>query len=157
MTPLWLQILQAFSVLCISGVGAWLAWQQVQIARVKLQHDLYDRRYRVFDATLKFLVEVTGHGGAVPQEALQSFLRATGEAVFLFDPDLVAYLEDMRHRAMKLVAITVASTALPPASTEFAAAATTASEHALWLTQQLEGITARFTPSLKLDKRERPY
>ena len=74
MIPLWLQILQAFSVLCISGVGAWLAWQQVQIARVKLQHDLYDRRYRVFDATLKFLVEVTGHGGACATRSPAIFL-----------------------------------------------------------------------------------
>jgi hypothetical protein len=157
MTPLWLQILQAVAVLCISGVGAWLAWQQVQIARVKLQHDLYDRRYRVFEETLKYLLDVTAHEGNPPQEAVQAFMRATADAVFLFDLDLVAYLDDMRNRACKLSLTNVLVPTLPLASTERAAAVTTASEHTLWLAQQLEGITAKFIPSLKLDKRQRPY
>ena len=55
MIPWWLQYLQTFALIAIPAVGACLAWQQVQIARVKLQHDLYDRRYRVFEATRKLL------------------------------------------------------------------------------------------------------
>jgi hypothetical protein len=61
MIPWWLQDLQTFALIAIPAVGACLAWQQVQIARVKLQHDLYDRRYRVFEATRKLLAETLVH------------------------------------------------------------------------------------------------
>ena len=46
--PLWVQVLQALLVPVIAAVGAWVALQQMYLARVKLQHDLYDRRYAVF-------------------------------------------------------------------------------------------------------------
>lgn len=157
MTPLWLQILQAVAVLSISAVGAWLAWQQVQLARVKLQHELFERRYRVFEGTQKFLIAVLTSQGSPPQETVQAFMRATGDAVFLFDSDLAAYLDDMRTRACKLVVLNVTLPTLPLNSTERTDAVTTISAHSLWFTQQLECLIAKFTPALKLDKRERPY
>ncbi len=48
--PLWVQVLQALAVPVIAAVSAWVAWQQMHIARTKLQHDRYDRRYAVFQA-----------------------------------------------------------------------------------------------------------
>ena len=41
MSEQFLPSLQTIAVIAIPLVGAWLAWQQVQIARVKLQHDLF--------------------------------------------------------------------------------------------------------------------
>ena len=125
MIPLWLQILQATAVLCISGVGAWLARQQVQIARVKLQHDLYDRRYRVFEAVRTLLVEVATHAEA-SNEAVFAFVRGTDDAVFLFDDDLVKYLTEIRHHAARLHAINTVLETLPPETTPRANAVTTA-------------------------------
>jgi hypothetical protein len=154
MTPLWLQILQAFSVLCISGVGACLAWQQVQIARVKLQHDLYDRRYRVFDAVRTLLAEVTTHANP-PEDAISAFVRGTDDAVFLFDADLVAYLSEIRQRALRLRGINNTLDLLQPGTAQRASAVTTASEHSLWLTEQLDCSVAKFSPFLKLDRRRR--
>jgi len=55
MLPLWVKALQALAVPVIAAVGASVAVQQMVIARVKLQHDLYDRRYAVFDAVRAFL------------------------------------------------------------------------------------------------------
>jgi hypothetical protein len=53
--PLWVQLLQALAVPVIAGVGAWVALQQMYLARVKLQHDLFDRRYAVFQAVVSFM------------------------------------------------------------------------------------------------------
>jgi hypothetical protein len=52
--PFWVQVLQALAVPVIAAAGAWVALQQMHIARVKLQHDLYDRRYAVFEAVRRF-------------------------------------------------------------------------------------------------------
>jgi hypothetical protein len=41
----------------IAAVGARPSAQQMRIARIKLQHDLYDRRYAVFQAVRRFLDE----------------------------------------------------------------------------------------------------
>jgi hypothetical protein len=57
--PLWVQVLQALAVPVIAAVGAWVALQQMHIARTKLQHDLYDRRYAVFQAVRRFLDEAS--------------------------------------------------------------------------------------------------
>ena len=60
--PLWVQYAQALGalllVLVIGVVGAALTRQQVKIAQVSLQHDLYDRRFAVFEATREFLVTI---------------------------------------------------------------------------------------------------
>lgn len=59
--PFWVQVLQALAVPVIAAVGAWVALQQMHIARVKLQHDLYERRYAVFEAVRRFLDEAVSH------------------------------------------------------------------------------------------------
>jgi len=88
----WLQYLQAFALVAIPPIGAWLAWQQVQIARVKLQHDLYDRRYQVFDATRRLLANVCATGYA-SDEAQRAFML--GDAIAC-----PAQLEDSEWAAM---------------------------------------------------------
>ena len=37
---------------------AFIAWQQWQLARNKLRLDLFDRRYKVFEATRRFLAVI---------------------------------------------------------------------------------------------------
>src|SRR5262249_12415620 len=76
--PLWLQILQAFALIAISAVGACLGWQQVRIARVKFQHDLFDRRFRVFEATRRMLAEVCRKVDASPEDQ-RTFIIETGD------------------------------------------------------------------------------
>jgi hypothetical protein len=52
--PSWVQILQALAIPLIAAVGTWVAIQQMRIARIKLHHDLYHRRYAVFQAVRRF-------------------------------------------------------------------------------------------------------
>lgn len=152
MAPLWLQILQALGVLFISGVGALLARQQVRIARIKLQHDLYDRRYRVFEFARTLLIEVATHADA-SDEVIYSFVRGTGDAVFLFDDDLVQYLKEMRDHATRLHSIEKVMDTILPDTPQRANAVKAAGEHVVWLTKQLDDLPAKFKPSLQLDKR----
>jgi hypothetical protein len=102
MLPLWIQILQALALLAISAVGACLAWQQVRIADAKLAHDLFDRRFKVYDATRRMLVEV-GRTRNASNEVIDAFTVNTAEAIFLFDDDLAKYLnEEMYEHIIEL-------------------------------------------------------
>jgi hypothetical protein len=62
-------------------VGAWIAYQQVRIAKAKLKFDLYSKRYAVFEAARNLWIEVVQHDH-VDTPAIKDFLAKTSEAVF---------------------------------------------------------------------------
>ena len=49
--PQWVVILQALLVPAVATVGAVIALQQLHLARVRLQHDLFDRRFAILQTT----------------------------------------------------------------------------------------------------------
>jgi hypothetical protein len=151
--PLWVEVLQALAVPVIAAVGAWIAAQQMYLARVKLQHDLYDRRYAVFDAVRRFLDEAVATK-IVSAETLHSFALRTADAPFLFDD--APYLKEMRERAAKAQSIYSVIEGVPgmPADQK-ARASQAAGEHLTWLVGQLDGLAEQFRPFLTLDKRSR--
>lgn len=155
--PAWVQVLllvlQALAVPVIAAAGVWIARQQMHIARVKLQHDLYDRRYAVFQAARTLLAEVTTHRLA-SDEALRLFVIGTSDARFLFDDKLADYLENMRQHVAGLHAISMSMDALP-AGDQKAAASRAAGDHSLWLINQFDGLAEKFRPFLQLDARMR--
>jgi hypothetical protein len=153
MLPLWSQTLQAPAVPVIAAVGAWVAIQQMVIARVKLQHDLYDRRYAVFDAVRAFLDEAIS-SRIVSPETFRTFALKTADAEFLFDDGLAGYLREMREHASKAQAIYITMQQMEPGD-QMAAAFSAASEHKMWLVNQIDGLAARFRPFLMLEKRKR--
>jgi hypothetical protein len=153
MLPLWVQALQALAVPVIAAVGAWVAVQQMVIARVKLQHDLYDRRYAVFDAVRTFLNEAVG-SRVVSPETFRTFALGTADAEFLFDDALAGYLREMREHASKAQAIYITMQQMEPGDQK-AAASSAASEHTMWLINQIDGLAAKFRPFLMLEKRKR--
>jgi hypothetical protein len=83
--PLWVQYAQALGApslaVVVAAVGAWLAWQQVRIARVRLQHDLYDRRFKIFQAARNFLAEVMTHGYP-SDDQVRAYVVGTADAIF---------------------------------------------------------------------------
>lgn len=151
--PLWVQVLQALAVPVIAGVGAWVALQQMHIARTKLQHDLYDRRYAVFQAVRRFLDEASIQR-IVSDETVRLFVLGTSDAEFLFDDKLAAYLKEMRGHAANAQSIFRTMQSMP-AGDKKARASTAAGEHLIWLLQQIDGLTERFRPFLTLDRRSR--
>ena len=152
--PCWVQILQALAVPLIAAVGAWVAIQQMRIAKIKLQHDLYDRRYAVFQAVRRFLDEMVANL-VVSHDILRAFVIGTADAEFLFPDDLAAYLGEMSRRARTAQSIYMTMQSLPEGSPERAKATLAANEQTRWLVEQIDGLTARFRDVLKLDKHSR--
>lgn len=152
--PLWVQVLQALAVPVIAAVGAWVALQQMYIARVKLQHDLYDRRYAVFEAVRRFLNEAVSQK-IVSSETFHPFVLGTADAQFLFDDGLAAYLKDMREHAAMARSIYLTMQSIPEGAPQKAAASKAAGEHVSWLVNQIDRLTEKFRPFLTLDRRSR--
>jgi hypothetical protein len=152
--PSWVQILQALAVPLIAAVGAWVAIQQMRIARIKLQHDLYDRRYAIFQAVRRFL-DATVVSLVVSSDILRAFVIGTADAEFLFPDELAAYLGEMSRRARTAQSIYTTMQSLPEGSPERAKANLAANEQTRWLVEQIDALTARFRDVLKLDKHSR--
>jgi hypothetical protein len=100
--PLWLQYGQAIALVAIPMVGAWIAWQQMQISRAKLKGDLYDRRYKIYEATRDILSHTLVHA-AMSNDSFREFSLRTEEATFLFRGDVVEFLKSIRTNASSLL------------------------------------------------------
>ncbi len=59
----------------------------------------FDRRFKVFEATRLFLVHIL-NSGDVDFKNEEQFWIGTMDAVFLFDAEIVNFLEDVRLRAI---------------------------------------------------------
>jgi hypothetical protein len=157
MSEQFLPSLQTIAVIAIPLVGAWLAWQQVQIARVKLQHDLFERRYNVFAAARRLLAQIDTHRRP-SDEDLRAFMLGTSDAVFLFDDDLAGYLIEMGLRARKLQTLEKLLETQPnipptiPIGPGRAQSVNEAEEHFSWFVAQLNDLVEKFKPFLKLEK-----
>jgi hypothetical protein len=101
MLPLWIQWPQAILILCISCLGAWIAYKQVRIATVKLNLDLYDRRFKVFEAA-RNLVSHVMRDAHVGLGNISAFNLAVADATFLFESEVVNYLAALRKKAIAL-------------------------------------------------------
>jgi len=85
-------------------LALWIAYQQFQTNRAKLRLDLYERRFRVFDGVSEFLATIY-RDADVKIEDLRKFSVSTGEAAFLFGPDISSYLDELRKKAVSLRAL----------------------------------------------------
>jgi hypothetical protein len=148
--PIWVQVLQALAVPVIAAVGAWVALQQMYLARVKLQHDLFDRRYAVFQAARRFLDEAVSNK-VVSNETFRAFALGTSDAAFLFDDRLAAYLKEMRDHAAAAQStyLTIESVPGMPQAQK-AAASKAAGEHFVWVINQIDGLAKKISALLDI-------
>jgi len=127
----------------------------MHLARVKLQHDLFDRRYAVFQAVRRFLDEAVSQK-IVSGETFRAFALGTADAAFLFDDRLAAHLREMREHAAKAQSIHSVIEGMPDMpQDQKAAASKAAGEHLMWVVNQIDGLAEKFRPFLTLDRRSR--
>lgn len=75
--PWWMQWAQAIALIIISGLGAWIAFKQVRIASAKLNLDLYEKRFSVFNATRNLLILVVQDGDVDAKTVITFRLETT--------------------------------------------------------------------------------
>jgi hypothetical protein len=84
----------------------------VKIARTKLRHDLFDRRFKVFEAARDFLFKVMSRGNAANDE-VRDYTLGVIDAQFLLSADVRDYLYKIRRRAINLQSLKATLEPLP--------------------------------------------
>ena len=125
---------------------AYVAWQQWQIARHRLRLDLFDRRYKVYDATRKFL-SIILREARFEDSQLFEFYAGTSDAEFLFDSALVDYLEQVRKRAVNMRTHQRVYEHMPVGD-ERSRHVQAEHDDLVWLMDQLTAMTQVFSPYL---------
>jgi hypothetical protein len=110
MLPLWMQWAQGIAVITIPFAVAWIAYKQMRIAAAKLNLDLYEKRFKVFDAARQFLVDVV-QSAHVDAGRVVAFNVVTADAVFLFEKEVEEYLDSLRDRILRLKRLKAQETA----------------------------------------------
>jgi hypothetical protein len=147
--PAWMQWLQALALIAISGLGAWIAFKQVRIGTAKLNLDLYDKRFRVFETARTLLVAIFQHG-EVRQAEINAFNLGVSDAIFLFDESIDEYLVDLRKRVNILYLLRSETKAAEGNQERFSQLVDKSGEHFLKLVDELPILIAKFKPFLKL-------
>jgi hypothetical protein len=139
-------ILGPIATLMVGFAVAFIAWQQWQVARNKLRLDLFDRRYKVFDATRKFLAVIVRDATFLDSQLLE-FYAGTSDAEFLFDADVVDYLAQVRKRAVDMRTHQKLYERMPVGD-ERSRHVQAEHEQLLWIGEQITAMTKTFTPYL---------
>lgn len=85
----------------IALIAVYIAYQQWQTNRRKLELELYDGRLRVYQTVAQFVSNVVADA-SLEQQDLSDLWRNTAEADFLFGSDVRDYLKELTAHAIKL-------------------------------------------------------
>jgi hypothetical protein len=107
---------------------------------------LFDRRYKVYDATRKFLATILREAKFTNSELFE-FSAGTSDAEFLFGADVVKHLEEIRKRAINLQTAQTIHERLPVGD-ERSRHVQVEHDDLSWLTDQIITITKTFAPYL---------
>jgi hypothetical protein len=136
-------------LLVIAVIGAWIAFQQMVVARVRLQHDLFDRRYAVYQAVLSFVVSIIQTAKPSPADFNDLSLK-TSAALFFFDEDTADYINEMRQRAAKLLGAKESLGAPNQTDEERERHLQISHENLSWFSVQIPRLSQKFKCSMKI-------
>lgn len=98
---LFFQVFISVMSVIITGIAAHISWQQHKTAQDKVRLDLYERRFRVYRGLMDLLSEVLKDTG-IGHDVLAKYYKETNEKRFLFDKDVLDYMEEIRGKTVEL-------------------------------------------------------
>ena len=101
MNTILTNLIAAVPTTIVACIAAYIAYQQWRTNRRRLQLDLYDRRLRLYEAVIKYIIVVKTDFRPKLDDLIE-FRRSTAEADFLFGPDIRAYLNELFKHGVQL-------------------------------------------------------
>ena len=147
--PHWTAYLTALLTPTVAILGALIAFRQWKLAQNKLKLDLFDRRFKVYEAARKFLSSIVTNG-EITDEALHKFMYGTREAEWVLSQAVADYIDkqlypkaiDLQCLASELVGLGVGE--------ERSTNVRNQAELKKWLVAQIEVLNLKFSPFLQL-------
>ncbi|MDO8464209.1 MAG: hypothetical protein Q7S46_03010 [Gallionella sp.] len=146
----WTAYLSALLTPTIAVLGSFIAYRQWRTTQNKLKHDLFERRFSVYDAA-KTLLESIMTSGKAKDEELFKFLSGTREAKWLLDANVAEYLDkELYCQALDLQCLASELEGLPIGE-EKSSNDHKRAEIKKWFSKQYEVLDEKFSPFLKLE------
>jgi hypothetical protein len=147
--PHWTTYLAALLMPTIAVFGAIIAYRQWRTAQNKLKFDLFERRLAVYE-TVKGYISSVMATGRTAQEKEFEFLSDIRGAKWLFDEDIVHYLE--KDMWQKICALSCVQSELEdmPSGEERSRKIQVKGALVSWFAGQLEILDTKFSPFLLL-------
>jgi hypothetical protein len=101
LVPYFPALLTALAAL-IAGIAVSLTYQQYRMNALRLKHELFERRFKVYDVFRWFVGSVMREG-KTSHAVCESFLREISQAEFLFGPEIPEYLTSVYKKGLDLV------------------------------------------------------
>ncbi len=134
----WIDLLSALTMPVIAIIGVYIAYQQRSINKNRLKHELFDRKYLIFEATKNFIFAII-KDPTVKNEDTYKFLTETKGALFIFEENIFDYLNLIHEKAIQL--------RVHEKKNEH----DEAQKMYQWFNQQLIGIDQKFKDEIKID------
>lgn len=145
-----MEILGPSVTLIVGLVAGFIAFQQSLLSRRKLKLDLFDKRYRVYEAAHKFIEKVLSEPEHT-DKYLWQFNVGTSDVVFLFGEDIVHYIAEIRKRAVGAQMRERKYRHLPVGE-ERSRHVDLEHQDVIWLTEQMTNLPLVFAPYLDFKK-----
>jgi hypothetical protein len=146
----WTTCLSALLTPTVAVLGSLIAYRQWRTAQNKLKHDLFERRFSVYDAARIFISSIMTSGKATEEE-LFKFLSGTREAKWLLNSEVSEYLDkELYHKALDLQCLASELEGVP-VGIERSSNVQKQAEIKKWLIQQYDILDVKFSPFLKLE------
>jgi len=97
----WVDITSALLTPVIAIIGIGIAILQWRINRSRLRHELFEKRYAIYEATLLYLGQLIRTAKMNDVERV-TFLQNTKGAFVLFDDEIVKYLKTLHDKSIDL-------------------------------------------------------
>jgi hypothetical protein len=144
----WVDVLAAFSGPAVALAVGIVALLQYQLNRAKHRHDLFDRRYAMYEAIRNFIGGILTSGKATTEKRL-AFLVDTNGARFVFDKTVTKYIEEIHSKAVDLHTLQSELEGRPQGDER--TRNVDAQRHIKdWFSAQLSGLEERFSSHLDL-------
>ncbi|USR41211.1 hypothetical protein L1F06_007190 [Ectopseudomonas hydrolytica] len=133
----------------VSILVAFVAWREWFTNKQRLKHELFDRRYSVYEQITSFMASIVIEGGVPPNKDIE-FLQKTKQAYFVFGcASWVKYLvDDIYKKAVTLQALEGTLPGLQGEDRKKNLHEQT--QIKLWFSQELKEIDEKFEQFFKL-------
>jgi hypothetical protein len=129
----------------IAVLAAYIAWQQWRTNNLRLKHELFERRYKLYEVITSFIANILSRGRVEPNSEMQ-FLRDTKTVIFLFDNRIYAFVQEIYHNAVDLYSLGARENSL--GGQQLANNVDEQRKIMDWFSEQLGACTVRFSPFL---------
>lgn len=131
-------------------IALYIAFQQWKTNRDKVKLDLYDRRYKIYDETRRFIASAVRNGD-LTNDDFSKFYSVLPEARFLFQEDVYCYMQELINKGASLHANSMIASGNSQ-SPNFERAVDVSGDIVNWYSQQHDRLQAIFKPYLSFEK-----